>query len=86
MDFTSSIIGTLDANKVPVNLRSVPVVGLFVCLPRGEMKGACDFLVKQDVAHRFEDVRVESQGEFADKSSPGVGIQNLLELASVVIG
>jgi hypothetical protein len=45
-------------NHVPINLAPVAVICSFVSLARSELKRASDFLIKQDVAHRLQDARI----------------------------
>src|SRR3954463_4609607 len=59
-DFAAAVIGTLDADHVPMDLRFVAVADPLVGLARREVEGARDLLIEKNIAHRLEDVRVEA--------------------------
>lgn len=84
IDFAAAVFGALDGDEVPVDSGAVAVIGLFVGLAWGEVEGACDFFVEEDIAHGFEDVGVEGDGEFADVAGTFVGIENFVEAFGVV--
>src|SRR5438552_9456989 len=62
VDFSTAVIRALDGYHIPVNLAPVRIVRFFVSLPRREMKRAGDFLIVQDVAHRWGRARFTSVG------------------------
>ena len=69
MNLPAAPVLTLDAHHVPVNLRTVPVVGLaFVGLARRKMERTCDLFIEQNVAHWLANPRMKSQRELADKA------------------
>ena len=70
-DFAAAVFRTLDADHVPVHGGLVAVAGGLVGLAGREVERAGDLLVEQDVAHRIHDVRIETDGEFADVARAG---------------
>src|SRR4029077_18146071 len=84
VDLSTPVIGTLNADHVPVDLAPVSVVGFLVSLSRGEMKRAGDFLIKQNVAHRLEDAGIKAEREFADVTRAGIGVENLVQLFRLI--
>src|SRR5688572_12131113 len=75
-DFAATVFRTLDADHVPMHLRLVAVAHSLVSLARSEVEGSRDFFVEEDIAHRLENVRVESKREFADVARAGIAIEN----------
>lgn len=86
VDFAAAVVFALDGDHVPVDLGAVGVVGFFVGLAGGEVEGAGDFFVEEDVAHGVEDVGVEGEGEFADVACAGVGVEDFVEAFGVLVG
>ena len=82
VDFSAAVVLALDADHVPVDLGAVAVVGVLVGLAGGEVEGAGDFLVEEDVAHGLADVGVEAEGELADVACAGVAIEDLVDFPS----
>src|SRR5258708_39194382 len=70
IDFAAAVFGTLNRNEVPVDLTSVAVVGFLVRLAWRKMKGTGDLLVKKNVPHRLQNVRVEPERELTDVAAP----------------
>jgi hypothetical protein len=83
-DFAAAVFGTLDINHVPMHGRLVAVAAFFVSLARGEVERTGNLLVEKDIAHRFENVRVETDGKFTHIPRTGVGIENLIKPLRVV--
>ena len=65
---------------------AVAVVAVFVGLAGGEVEGAGDFFVEEDVAHGIEDVRIEAEGEFAGVTGAGISIEDFIEAFGIVRG
>src|SRR6266436_700232 len=84
IDFAPSILRPLDADEVPVNLASISIVGLFVCLTRCEVERSGNFLVEERVAHRRLDVRIEANREFSYIASSLIGIEYRVEPRSII--
>jgi hypothetical protein len=59
-----------------VDLTPVAIVRPFIGLARSEMKRARNLFVKKNVTHRFLDVWIEAEREFADVAGAFVGIEN----------
>jgi hypothetical protein len=66
IDFATAVFRPLNTDQVPVNLTPVAVIRPFVGLARSEMKRARNLLVEKNVTHRFLDVWIETEREFAD--------------------
>src|SRR5262249_40506807 len=47
---------------------------------------ACDFFIKENVAHGIENVRIETERKFADVTGASIGVQNFVQAAGVVGG
>ncbi len=86
MDGAAAPVWALNVHEIPVHLGVVPVFSAFVALPRGEVEGAADFFVKQDIPHRFEDVRIEGDRKFPDITRPWIAIQDGVKFCGVVRG
>ena len=74
----------LDQHHVPMHRRAVAVVAFLIGLARREMKRPGDFFIEQNIAHRTQNVRIETERKFADVTRPGVGVQNLIQPLRVV--
>jgi hypothetical protein len=48
------------------------------------VEGAGDLLVKEDVAHRRENVRIEPERELADVARARVGIQDFVQALGLI--
>ena len=86
VDRAAAVLGALDIDHVPVDLGAVAIVGQLVGLAGGEVEGAADFLVEEDVAHRLEDVGIEGEGELADEAGAFVGIEDFVQAPGVAAG
>ncbi len=66
----------------------VAVGGFVVGLAGGEVEGAGDFFVEEDIAHGAQDMRVEAKGEFTDVAGACIGVQDFVEgfFVSVAMG
>lgn len=70
-----------------MNLGTVSVVGdTFVGLTGGHVEGATDFFVEEDIAHGVFDLVIEGNGELADESGAGIGIEDLVDFLGFVGG
>ena len=56
----------LNEHEVPVDGGFVSIVAVIVAVSGGQMDGPFDLFVKERVVHRFEDVRVDANGEFSE--------------------
>ena len=79
-DLTAAVLFCLDHDHVPVDLRFVPVEGLVVGVSRGEVEGAHDLLIEEDVLHCILDVGIHSDGELTHEPGAFVGVEDLVEL------
>ena len=61
VNLAAAVIGSLDANHIPMNLAAVPVVGLFIRLTRREMERARNLFIEENVPHRMEHEGIESE-------------------------
>ncbi len=61
VDFPSPELFGLNKNYIPVDFRLIAVVGLVICLAGGEVDGAADLLIEENIAHCPLDMRVETQ-------------------------
>src|SRR4029450_9111704 len=77
-DFASAPFRTLNKHHVPMNGGATSVIALLVGLAGCEVQTTCDLLIKQDVAHRGEDMGIKSQRKFADVTRASVGIEDLV--------
>src|SRR4051812_8409346 len=64
--------------------RTVAIVAIFVSLAGGEVQRAGDLFVKKNVAHRIEDVGVESKGKLAGVACTWIGVQDFVEAFGIV--
>jgi len=48
------------------------------------MKRTRNFFVKQNIAHRMQNVRIKAEREFADVTGAGVGIENIVQLLGLI--
>ncbi len=64
----------------------IAIVGFVVGPAGGEVEGAGDFLIEEDVLHGGGDMGIESDGEFSDESGSFVGIENAFEVFRSLIG
>ena len=58
---TAAELRALNRNQIPMHFAGVAVVGFFVSLAGREVKKTGDFFIEQDILHRLQNVRVESQ-------------------------
>src|SRR5581483_4817860 len=72
--------GALDQHHVPMHGRTVPVVANLVGQPRREVQRTGDLLIEQNVAHRIENVRIETKRELADVTRARIGIEDFIQL------
>ncbi len=66
-----------------MHLRLVSVVRFLIGLSGSKMKGTGDFLVKQDIEHRFAYDGIESDRKLPDKTGAFIGIENFIQLSLV---
>ena len=67
-----------------MHLGAVAVIGLLVGLSGSKMKRTGDFLIKQNVPHRFSDMRVKSKGKLTDIARTLVGVENAIKRPGIV--
>src|SRR6266404_3080077 len=84
VNFSTPVIGTLNAYHVPVDLAPVSIVCFLISLSWRQVKRAGDFLIKQNVAHRLEDAGIKPEREFACVTRAGIGVENLVQLFRLI--
>src|SRR5437016_44795 len=76
-------LDTLNLDEIPVDLRSIAVVGLVVGVTGRQVEAAGDLLVEQDVSHGVENPRVAPDRPLSDIRGPLVRVENPPELLDV---
>src|SRR6266404_2695537 len=84
VNFSTPVIGTLNAYHVPVDLAPVSIVCFLISLSWRQVKRAGDFLIKQNVAHRLEDAGIKPEREFACVTRAGIGVENLVQFFRLI--
>src|SRR5437870_13857806 len=69
-----------------MDLAAISVVRFLVSLSRCEVKRARDLLIEQNIPHRFENIRVETERKLTDVTCARVRIENLLQLVGLITG
>src|SRR5690606_18882064 len=80
----ASVLAALDRDEVPVDLRAIAVVRLFVRLAGREVERARDLLIEERVHHGMEDLRVEAERELADVSCAFVDVEDVIEVLRAI--
>src|SRR5688500_10159071 len=86
VDFAAADFGGLHEDDVPVDGGVVAVVGFLVGLAGGEVDGAGDLFVEENVLHGLRHVGVETDRELADVAGAFVGVEELGEPFGVGAG
>ena len=86
IDFASPVFRPLNADEIPMNLASVAIVSLFVCLTWRKMERTGNFLIEQRVTHRRLDVWIEANREFSYVAGSFVRIEYRVQPRSVACG
>src|SRR5258706_15489160 len=63
---------------------AIAVVAFLVGLAGREVKGAGDFLVEKNIAHRVLDVGIETEGKFTDVTRARIGVEDVVQALRVV--
>ena len=62
-----------------MNGARVPVGRFLIALAGGEVDGAGDLLIEEDVFHGLGAIGVEADGELADVARPRIGVEHFVE-------
>lgn len=81
----STVIWALNANEIPVDLRAVTVIAIFVSVARCKVKRAGNFFIEKDVAHRLQDFGIHSEGELADVAGVFIRVKDVIESILIAI-
>lgn len=88
-NFASAVLRSLNVDQIPMNGRGVDFRGLggaFAAAAWGEVDAAGDFFIEENVLHRLCDIRVDTDGKFADIAGAFVGIQYFVDSGRIVGG
>ena len=84
VDLTAAVFGRLDTDEIPMDSRLVAVEGGVVCHTRGKVEAARDLFIKECIFHRFFDIRIDTEREFADITCAFVRIEYLVDLFCII--
>ena len=78
-DLAAAVFRSLDLDQIPVDGGFIAVRRVIIAGAGCEMERSADFLVKQRIAERFADQRIETDGKFADIAGARIAVENLVQ-------
>ncbi|MNN66743.1 hypothetical protein D3C81_1823350 [compost metagenome] len=67
-----------------MNRGTVAVICLFISLTWCKVQASCDLLIKQNILHRMQNIRIKADGKFTDMSCTLIRIQNIVQALRII--